>query len=65
MGHMRRIAALTVTALLLLLAGANAAAADPSFGPGGSNGDGNNAPHETPGTRCHPPGQTVDLSECK
>ena len=32
--------------------------ADPSFGPGAGQGNGNNAPHENPGTKCHPPGQT-------
>ena len=37
----------------------------PSFGPGAGNGQGNNAPHENPGTKCHPPGQTSDLSACK
>jgi Spy/CpxP family protein refolding chaperone len=64
---MRRLITLTIASaafLIALAAGANAAAADPSFGPGGSDGQGNNAPHETPGTRCHPPGQTVDLPEC-
>lgn len=34
--------------------------ADPDFGPGNSN----KGPHD-PGAKCHPPGQTVDLSECK
>jgi hypothetical protein len=42
-----------------------AAMADPSFGPGAGQGQGNNAPHENPGTKCHPPGQTSDRSECK
>jgi len=41
------------------------AVADPSFGPGAGQGQGNNAPHENPGTKCHPPGQTSDRSECK
>ena len=42
-----------------------AALAVPSFGPGAGQGQGNNAPHENPGTKCHPPGQTSDRSECK
>ena len=42
-----------------------AAVAVPSFGPGAGQGQGNNAPHENPGTKCHPPGQTADRSECK
>lgn len=55
-------AVLSVTALALSAA---PALADPSFGPGAGNGQGNNAPHENPGTKCHPPGQTSDLPECK
>lgn len=42
-----------------------AAVADPSFGPGAGQGQGNNGPHENPGTKCHPPGQTSDRPECK
>ena len=34
-------------------------------GPGAGKGQGNNGPHENPGTKCHPPGQTDDRSECK
>ena len=45
--------------------GATPALADPSFGPGAGQGQGNNGPHENPGTKCHPPGQTDDRSECK
>jgi hypothetical protein len=41
------------------------ATADPSFGPGAGQGQGNNEPHENAGTKCHPPGQTADRSECK
>jgi opacity protein-like surface antigen len=61
---MRKIIATAALAASLLLAGATAAAADPVFGPGAGNGQGNNAPAETPGTRCHPPGQSSDLPEC-
>ena len=39
------------------------ALADPEFGPGAGNGQGNNAPQDT-GARCHPPGQTSDLPQC-
>jgi Spy/CpxP family protein refolding chaperone len=62
---MRRTIAATTLALTLLVGGATAAAADPSFGPGAGQGQGNNDPHENPGTKCHPPGQTSDLPECK
>jgi hypothetical protein len=51
-----------ITAVLMALG--SAALADPSFGPGGSDGQGNNAPHETP-NQCHAPGQTSDLPQCK
>lgn len=37
----------------------------PSFGPGAGQGAGNNEPHENAGTKCHPPGQTSDRSECR
>jgi hypothetical protein len=47
------------------LAGPSTALAVPSFGPGAGQGQGNNAPHENPGTKCHPPGQTADQPECK
>jgi hypothetical protein len=47
------------------LAAPSAAIAVPSFGPGAGQGQGNNAPHENPGTKCHPPGQTADRPECK
>ena len=53
---------------ILLSAGALAipasAFADPSFGPGAGNGQGNNRPHDN-GAKCHPPGQTADRPECK
>jgi hypothetical protein len=40
-----------------LAAMAGGALADPSFGPGNSGSNGNQA--------CHPPGQTSDLPQCK
>jgi hypothetical protein len=60
----RRIAVLAaaVVATLALLAGP--AAADPSFGPGGSDGQGNNESHEM-NNNCHAPGQTSDLPQCR
>jgi hypothetical protein len=61
----KRFIAVLVISAVTLLGGASMASADPSFGPGGSDGEGNNGPHETPGTRCHPPGQTADSPECK
>jgi hypothetical protein len=48
-----------------ILGAPSGALADPSFGPGAGQGQGNNAPHENPGTKCHPPGQTDDRPECK
>lgn len=48
-----------------ILGAPSAALAVPSFGPGAGQGQGNNEPHENPGTKCHPPGQTNDRSECK
>jgi hypothetical protein len=59
---MRKIAAL-IAALGLLVA-APAAVADPAFGPGAANGQGNNGPQESP-NNCHPPGQVSDLPQCK
>lgn len=59
---MRKLAA-TITALVLAAAPATAIA-DPSFGPGAGNGQGNNGPQEQ-GASCHPPGQTSDLPQCK
>lgn len=61
---MRKVTAAAFVAALLA-ASATPAFADPSFGPGAGNGQGNNAPHENPGTKCHPPGQTNDNPECK
>lgn len=56
------------TAAILLVLGAlaapSAALATPSFGPGGSDGLGNNDPQEQ-GAQCHPPGQTSDNPNCK
>jgi hypothetical protein len=62
MSRVRRIlvAATFVAALILP---STAALADPSFGPGGSDGNGNNDPQEQ-GAGCHPPGQTDDLPQC-
>jgi hypothetical protein len=54
-----------VAAVLLLGVPAGSAWADPSFGPGAGQGQGNNEPHENDGTRCHPPGQTSDSPECR
>jgi Spy/CpxP family protein refolding chaperone len=62
---MRKRAAVTLVLVALGAAAAPAALADPAFGPGAANGQGNNGPHENPGTKCHPPGQTSDLPECK
>jgi hypothetical protein len=61
---MKRMIVVATVALSLLLGGASAAFADPSFGAGGSDGNGNNGPHEVP-NQCHPPGQTDDLPKCK
>jgi hypothetical protein len=47
------------------LVGPSTALADPAFGPGAAQGQGNNEPHENAGTKCHPPGQTADRPECK
>lgn len=52
----KRIATIAIGALLSLLALQGVAAADPAFGPG--NGQQN-------GDKCHPPGQTVDVPGCK
>lgn len=60
---MRRAVAILFTAASL--AAPSAALAVPSFGPGAGQGQGNNEPHENSGTKCHPPGQTDDRSECK
>jgi hypothetical protein len=55
----KRLIALFITGLLTLgLAGP--AAADPSFGPGNADG----APADAQ-SKCHPPGQTVDVPGCK
>jgi len=50
-------------ALAIVVMSALPAAADPSFGAGGSDGNGNNGPNETP-NQCHAPGQTSDLPQC-
>lgn len=57
----RYIVAFLASAMLTLMLGS--AAADPSFGSGGSDGQGNNGPNEVP-NQCHPPGQTSDLPQC-
>jgi hypothetical protein len=59
----RRIVTLLVSAAIVL-ASALPAAADPSFGPGGSDGQGNNSPHEME-PNCHAPGQTDELPQCR
>lgn len=59
---MKRKIAFAAATLTFALSGT--AFATPSFGPGGSNGNGNNDPQET-GAACHPPGQTSDLHQCK
>ena len=62
MRHKTLAAVLSVCALGVSAAPALAV---PSFGPGAGQGQGNNGPHENPGTKCHPPGQTSDQSECR
>jgi hypothetical protein len=56
---MKRLVVAVVAALTLLL-GAGAAAADPDFGPGNSSKGPNDG-----GSKCHPPGQTVEEPGCK
>jgi hypothetical protein len=61
----KRLVATALTAAALLLSMfAGPAAADPSFGPGNSNGEGNNSPHEME-PNCHAPGQSTDLPQCR
>ena len=59
----RKLFAAILTAGALSIPAAPAVA-DPSFGPGAGNGQGNNMPQDQ-GARCHPPGQTSDLPQCK
>ena len=54
---MMRKFALAVLTGGMALAAAVPALADPSFGPGNSGSNGNQA--------CHPPGQTSGLPQCK
>jgi Spy/CpxP family protein refolding chaperone len=61
----KRLIAATALVLVAFGGAAPIAAADPSFGPGAGQGGGNNEPHENPGTKCHPPGQTSEQPECK
>jgi hypothetical protein len=61
---MKRLFAAAALSLIVLGSGATVAAADPSFGPGAGNGQGNNAPQDQ-GAKCHPPGQVDDRPECK
>ena len=61
---MRKTLATATFAAALLVGAATAAGANPSFGPGGSDGNGNNDPQEQ-GASCHPPGQTDTLPQCK
>jgi hypothetical protein len=58
--HTMKRMALAVVASLTLLLGAAAAAADPDFGPGNSSKGPNDG-----GSKCHPPGQTVEEPGCK
>jgi hypothetical protein len=60
---MRKRLLTLLAALAIVVMSALPAAADPSFGAGGSDGSGNNAPNETP-EQCHPPGQTDDNPQC-
>jgi hypothetical protein len=62
---MQRKALAAVLSIAAIGVSAAPAFAVPSFGPGAGQGKGNNAPHENPGTKCHPPGQTDDERECK
>jgi hypothetical protein len=62
---MQRKALAAVLSIAAMGASAAPAFAVPPFGPGAGQGKGNNAPHENPGTKCHPPGQTSDERECK
>jgi hypothetical protein len=62
MTRARRILIAAATAAVLLIP--SSALAVPSFGPGGSDGNGNNDPAET-GATCHVPGQTNDLPQCR
>jgi hypothetical protein len=62
MSRFRRIIVTAVAIAALLVP--TAASADPAFGPGAGNGDGNNAPQDQ-GAKCHPPGQTVTEPGCK
>ena len=62
---MRKTLAAAALAAGLLVAGAAAATADPSFGPGNQGGgEGNEHPQDN-GAKCHPPGQTVEEPGCK
>lgn len=61
---MRRMVISAIAAGALLLASGSAVLADPSFGPGAGNGQGNNRPQDN-GAACHPPGQTSGLVQCK
>lgn len=53
---MRKIIA-CLAAIAALSLGSVPAYADPAFGPGNGGGTGN--------SKCHPPGQTVDVPGCK
>lgn len=61
---MRRIIATAAMTLFTFGGLAAPALADPSFGPGAGQGQGNNEPHDQ-GAKCHPPGQTKVEPGCK
>jgi hypothetical protein len=61
---MRKHLATALAAAAIVIASALPAAAVPSFGPGGSDGQGNNESHEME-PNCHAPGQTSDLPQCR
>jgi hypothetical protein len=61
---MRRKSLAAGLAIAALAIPASPALADPSFGPGAGQGNGNNKPQDN-GAKCHPPGQTADRPECK
>ena len=61
---MKRFLVVVASMLAAFVLSSTPALADPSFGPGAGNGDGNNEPGDA-GAKCHPPGQTVEVPGCK